>query len=253
MKLLLLGVLVVLSWVSPARAQTTQSASGWRGTVGVGPVLLPKYVGGKALEALPLPIAYVDYDDRFYINLFRAGAYLWGSQDKKRAISFAVEPRMGFKSNSGPRLAGMQTRRSSLQGGPTFDWEGDFGALSVGYFTDLGGASDGGYLDALLIKPLLKNERWTVNGTAQISRLNAKIVNYYFGVRPSEITPARPLYQPGAATNVTLWVTGQYNLSKHYALMLGANLTQLGGSAADSPLLERRQAPLVYIGLGWDL
>jgi MipA family protein len=253
MREFLIAGLLVLCCSSHARAQTAENSSGWHGTLGAGPVFVPKYVGSRHLEALPLPIAYVDYDDQFYINLFRAGAYFWSSQDKKKGLGFAVEPRLGFNSGSGAKLTGMETRRSSLQGGPTFDWEGDFGSLSVGYFTDLTGASHGGDLDALFNQPLVKNARWSVNGTLEISRLNSKSVNYYFGVRPAEITPIRPFYQPGATTNVTFWLTGQYNLTKQYALMLGANVTQLGGAAANSPIVERRQVPLLYIGLGWNL
>lgn len=245
--------LLVLCCSSHVRAQTVGNSSGWNGTLGAGPVFVPKYVGSRHLEALLLPIAYVDYNDQFYVNLFRAGAYVWSSQDKKKGLGFAVEPRIGFKSSDGPKLIGMETRRSSLQGGPIFDWEEDLGSLSVGYFTDLAGASHGGYFDALFNKPLLKNERWNVSGTLEISSLNSKITNYYFGVRPGEITPVRPFYQPGATANVTFWLTAQYNLTKEYALMFGANVTRLGGAAAASPIVERRDAPLLYFGLGINL
>ncbi|HLX82017.1 MAG TPA: MipA/OmpV family protein [Burkholderiales bacterium] len=253
MRTLLLAGLLVLCCAGPARAQTAEPSSGWHGTVGAGPVFIPKYAGGSRLEALPLPIAYVDYDDWFYVNLFRAGAYAWSTADKKTGVAFAVEPRLGFTSGDGAKLAGMQTRRDSLQGGPTFDTEGGWGSLSVGYFTDLTGASHGGYLDALYNKTLVKDERWTLNGSLQATRLDSKITNYYFGVRAGEVTPTRAFYQPGATTNITLWLTGQYNLSARNALMFGANVTRLGGAATGSPIVERRDAPLLYIGLGWNL
>jgi outer membrane protein len=252
-KVFLIAAMLALCCSSRAAAQTATNASGWHGTLGMGPVVVRKYVGSANREALPLPIAYIDYNDQFYVNLFRAGAYLWSTPDKKKGISFAVEPRLGFSASSGEKLAGMETRRGSLQGGPTFDWEGAFGSVSVGYFTDLTGASHGGYLDALYDKSLVSNERWKVNGSIEISRLNSNIVNYYFGVRPTEIAPNRPIYQPGATTNATFWITGQYNLTKQYALMFGANVTQLGSAAGNSPIVDRRQAPLFYIGLGWNL
>jgi outer membrane protein len=245
--------MLVLCCSSQAGAQTATNSSGWHGTLGIGPVFVPKYIGSANLEALPLPIAYVDHADQFYVNLFRAGAYLWSASDKKKGISFAVEPRLGFSANSGVKLTGMETRRGSLQGGPTFDWEGVLGSVSVGYFTDLTGASRGGYLDALYDKSFVSNERWKLNGSIEISRLNSKIVNYYFGVRPTEIAPNRPIYQPGATTNVTFWITGQYNLTRQYALMFGANVAQLGSAAGNSPIVDRRQAPLFYFGLGWNL
>jgi outer membrane protein len=216
-------------------------------------LIVPRYVGGQSLQALPLPIAFVTYNDWFYVNLYRAGAYVWGSDDKKKGISLAVEPRLGFHASDGARLAGMATRRGSLSGGPTFDWEGSVGALSVAYFTDLSHASRGGYADILFNRPFVHDSRWDVSGTIELSRLDSKVVTYYFGVAPSEVTPTRPLYQPGATINLTLWVTGQYNLTKRVALMFGANVTRLGGAAAASPIVESRQSPLLYLGLGINL
>jgi outer membrane protein len=253
MKASLLAGLLALCCSCYARAQTDEKPSGWHGTVGAGPLFFPKYVGSEDFSVNPVPLAFVEYDDWFHIDLFRAGAYFWSSEDKKKGLSFAVEPRFGFHSSDGTRVSGMHTRRDSLLGGPTFDWEGEYGSLSIGYFTDLTGASHGGYLNALFNKPLVKNEKWDVTGTLDISRLNSKFDNYYFGVRTDEVTTNRPFYHSGATTNVTVWLTGQYNLTKQYALLFGANVTQLGGAAANSPIVERRQVPLLYIGLGWNL
>ena len=236
-----------------AIAQTTSKGSGWTGTLGGGPVFFPRYTGGKGLQAVPLPIAYVDYNGWFYVNLFRADAYVWGSEDKKQGLSFAMEPRIGFHSSEGARLTGMATRRSSLFGGLAYNAESDLGSMSLGYFADLGNASRGGYFDLLFNRAFLKNDRWDVSGTVQFSRLDSKVVNYYFGVTPAEVTAGRALYMPGSTTNVTLWLTGQYNLNKQYALMFGANVTRLGGSAAASPIVERRDVPFLYFGLGLNL
>lgn len=236
-----------------AQAQAPAAASGWSGTLGVGPVAFPRYVGGKDLQVLPLPIAYITYNDWFYVDLYRMGGYVWGSEDKKRGISLAVEPRLGFHANDGALLLGMATRRNSLSGGPTFDWQNGPNALSLGYFTDLSHASGGGYADLLFNRTFMRDALWDVSWTIELSRLDSKIVSYYFGVTPSEVTPTRPLYQPGATTDVTLWMTGQYNLTKRDALMFGANVTRLGGASADSPIVERRQALLLYLGFGINL
>jgi MipA family protein len=251
----LLCVFLVLASLLPAgaRAQAPSKGSGWSGTIGGGPVILPKYVGARDLQALPLPIAYVSYDDWFFVNLYRAGGYVWGSEDKKKGISLSFEPRLGFHASDGAKLAGMATRRGSLSGGPTFDWQGDLGALSLGYFSDLSNASRGGYVDGLFNRSLINDGRWDVSGTIEVSRLGSKVVNYYFGVRPSEVTATRALYQPAATTNITLWITGQYNWTKRNALMFGANATRLGSPAARSPIVERGQAPLFYLGLGINL
>src|SRR5438045_1984480 len=142
-----------IALMSPAAMAQAPSAetggSGWTGTVGAGPVIFSKYAGGAQLQSLLLPLAYVEYDDWFYVNLFRAGAYFWSSADKKQGLGFAVEPRLGFNAGDGPRLAGMATRRSALFGGLAYNAENDLGSMSLGYFADLSSASRGSYVDLL--------------------------------------------------------------------------------------------------------
>jgi MipA family protein len=249
------SVLLALGLVLPvcAAAQVPSGASGWSGTLGIGPVAFPRYIGGKELQVLPLPIAYVNYNDWFYVDLYRTGVYVWGSEDKKKGISFSVEPRLGFHSSDGARLEGMATRRGSVSGGPTFDWQSGANAFSLGYFTDLSHASGGGYADVLMNHTFAHDDRWDASWTIEITRLDSKIVGYYFGVPASEATPTRPQYEPSASTNVTLWLTGQYNLTKREALMFGTNLMRLGRAAADSPIVEQKLAPLFYVGIGLNL
>ena len=251
------AVLAVLAGATIAHAQTTaqppHDTQGWSGTLGAGLVAFPKYIGGSKLEALPLPIAYVDYDGWFRVDLYRASAYFWSSADKKQGLAFAAEPRLGFQSNDGPRLAGMAKRKSTAFGGVTYNAENDFGAMSLGYFTDLGEASHGGYLDLLLSRELHKDARWELNATFEATRVDSKVTNYYFGVTPAEATATRAAYSPGAATNLTFWLTGQYNITKDHALMFGANIARLGSSAAASPIVERRDVPFLYFGFGKNL
>ena len=125
--------------------------------------------------------------------------------------------------------------------------------MSVGYFRDLNNTSNGGYFDGLFNRQLVKDGKWDISATLEASRLDSKVVNYYFGVPQTEATASRPAYQPGATTNIGLWLTGQYNVSKRYALMAGGYATRLGSAAANSPIVERRTSPLVYVGLGINL
>ena len=252
-KLQVLAFLCLWFQGTSALAQVASPEPGWKGTLGAGVVAFPKYAGGRSMQSVLLPIAYIDYNDWFYVDLYRAGAYFWSSADKKQGLGIAVEPRIGFSQGEGPRLAGMATRKSALFGGLTYNAENDLGGLSVGYFGDLGNASKGGYWDVLLSRPFVKNRQWELSGTLEFSGVNAKYANYYFGVTPAEATPGRPAYTAGATINTTLWLTGQYNVSKRYALMFGANVTRLGSSAASSPIVERRDVPFVYLGFGINL
>lgn len=75
----------------------------------------------RRARVLPVPLLSISYNDTFYVELLRAGVYLHSSEDKKKGLGLAIEPRFGFSSKDGARLAGMSTRRTRLERGPSFD------------------------------------------------------------------------------------------------------------------------------------
>src|SRR5260370_34082496 len=94
----LLCVFLAFALLLPAgaQAQAPSTSVGWSGTLGAGPVFVPKYVGGKDFQALPLPIACVTYNDWFFLNLYRAGGSGWGSEEKSKSTRFSFESRHGL-------------------------------------------------------------------------------------------------------------------------------------------------------------
>ena len=241
------------SFAAIAEPAAAEAKDGWNGTAGAGPIAFPKYVGGKSAQVWPIPLLSINYDETFYVEIERVGVYVLASDDKKVGLGLAVEPRFGFSAKDGARLAGMATRRDSLEGGPTFDWDFDVIAFSVAWFTDLNRSSHGNSLRASIYKPILKNEHWDFGALLAFDRMNGKLVNYYFGVRPSEATSSRPGYQSGAGTNVSIGLSGTYNLDKRHALMFGASLARLSKSAANSPIAETNRSTVYYLGYGWNL
>ena len=234
-------------------AESDAGKVGLNGTAGVGPIFFPKYTGGKQFRALPVPIISANYSETVYVELLRAGVYLLSSEDKKMGLGLAVEPRLGFHSSDGAKLAGMATRRHSLEGGLAFDWENDIVDLSVSYFSDLTHASGGTSLRASLYKDLVKDGDWSLGALLGLDRISAKTTNYYFGVQTSEATADRPEYRPGDATNIVYGVDGTYKLDARHTLVFGFNTTRLNGSAAASPIVETRQAALYWMGYAWNL
>ena len=113
---------------TPPAAEST----GWTGAVGVGPIVFPRYTGGKASQTWLIPVISADYNNVLYIEPLRAGVYVWGSADRKMGLGLAIEPRFGFRSADGPRLAGMNKRGNSIEGGPAFDWDFGLACLQLG-------------------------------------------------------------------------------------------------------------------------
>ena len=101
----------------------------------------------------------------------------------------------------------MVTRRTSLEGGPSFDWDLDWLAINLAWFADLNGASHGSSLRATLYRQLLTDPPWDLGIFLSADRMNGKVVNYYFGVPITEATAERPYYQPAASTNYAFGAT----------------------------------------------
>ena len=194
-----------------------------------------------------------EYKETYYVDLMRAGVRLWSSADKKLAFGLVAEPRFGFKAGDGTRLSGMAERRNSIELGPNLEWETPLVSLSLAWFTDVSRASKGSSLRLSAYRQLINTSRWDVGVYASVEQESAKVVNYYFGVPASEATANRAAYTPGSATHWGIGLQGAWKFSGRHALMMGVQNTRLGSAAANSPIVETRNTPVVYVGLGWTL
>lgn len=250
-----LAILMPLLGTSTANADANGASNKprWSGTAGIGPMVFPKYAGGKGTQTLLLPLVSVSYNDWFYIEPLRAGMYLASSTDRKIAFGVAIEPRFGLRSNDGPRLTGMTTRRDSLEGGLSFDWDADIVAINFSYFGDLTHSSRGTSERLYFYKEFTRNEPWKFGAFAGADHLSAKVANYFFGVTAAEAGPGRALYQPGSITNGVFGFDGSYKLSPRYSIVFGLESTRLLAGAANSPIVETKQANVAWAGLAWNL
>ena len=220
------------------------------GYLGAGAMYMPRYDGSAGNETKPVPLAMIEYKETAYIHLDRVGVRLWNFRDKTMALGIAAQPRFGFHASDGERLTGMATRRDAIEGGAAFEWQLPQWALSAAYFTDWSSTSGGQSFDLAVDRDLLERGPWDISAYVDFNYADAKITRYYFGVRADEATPTRPYYQPGAAVTSSVGLTGAYLLNKKYALLFGGELSSLGAAAADSPIVQRRNGLMAYLGLG---
>ena len=249
----LLYAALLLAPLACGAQSAPKPASDWTGYAGFGGVSFSKYTGGKASEVFPAPLLMFEYKETYYVDLMRAGVRLWSSADKKLAFGLVAEPRFGFKAGDGARLTGMAERRNSIEMGPNLEWETPLVSLSVAWFADVSRASKGSSLRLSAYRQLINTSRWDVGVYATVEQESAKVVNYYFGVPASEATATRAAYAPGSATHWGIGLQGAWKFSDRYALMMGVQNTRLGAAAANSPIVETRYTPVVYVGLGWTL
>jgi MipA family protein len=220
------------------------------GYVGAGVMSYPVYDGSARNQTVALPLIIADYRDIFYIDLLRAGVRLWHSADKHMAVGISAEPRFGYHAKDSVRVTAMATRRDSLEGGPTFEWELPAFSISIAYYYDWSGVTGGRSVRFSAYRQLWDNALWDVGTYLDLDHANSKTVAYYYGVRPNEAALTRAVYYPGSTTNYTLGFSGAYVLNETYALLFGGEANNLGAAAANSPIVERRVGLTGYFGVG---
>ncbi|MCW5625486.1 MAG: MipA/OmpV family protein [Burkholderiales bacterium] len=218
--------------------------------IGVGVGLIPEFSGSESYRVLVLPLARASYKDTLYINGIQGGAWLYNSDDKSVRIGLQLGPRFGWKGKGGTPVAGMEERDFSFEGGPNIQWRTPIGVFNAELSWDLGGASNGTTAQLQYIRALVASPTFRLNGTIGVQWFDGKMNNYYFGVRPGEVTPTRPGYTARSSSNFQIGVNGSYQVSQRGSVMFGVSTSYLGDGAGESPIVETRVQNVIYVGYG---
>src|SRR5258708_23445850 len=223
------------------------------GRLGLGAITTPRYSGASRYGAFPVPLASLRFGDFAYIDYWQAGLYVMGNEEKTLGLAIVATPRLGFNEHEGERVSGMMTRKSSIESGLSLDYASDAGGVSLGYLHDVTGASNGGIVRLLCFPQIYISNTFGVEAFVGIERLSSRVADYYYGVGGNETTVTRPLYNPGGATDLNAGLHFNYDFGRKSTILFGYDVTRLGDSAANSPIVERRVGNLFYLGYGWRL
>ena len=80
---------------------------------------------------------------------------------------------------------------------------------------------------------------------------NARLVDYYYGVRDSETGTDRPAYAGRDTVNVSAGLGSIYRLNRDWWLLGGLYVVRFGDGIGDSPIVKHDGSALVYLGAGW--
>ena len=204
--------------------------------------------GGTRYDLLPL---YLYEGERLFLHANRVGVKMLNGSEQR--LDLFVEQRLeGFPANRLPAgLAGMANRDSGLDGGLSYRYRQPWGTLQAELLHDIGNTSKGsefrlGYTYDWRSGP------WMLRPSVTVALRDARLNNYYYGVRASEATPDRPAYSPGAGINTSMGLYGSYDVSERWRLLAGVSATVLSRKAKDSPIVQKSVLPAVYVGAAYD-
>jgi outer membrane protein len=209
--------------------------------------------GGTRYDLLPL---YLYEGERLFLHANRAGVKLLNQGDRVEGsrLDLFVEQRLeGFSvDNRLPAsMSGMGARESGIDLGLSYRYRQPWGMLQAEYVHDVGNTSRGnearfGYSYDW------RSGAFSLRPSVSVHFRDARLNNYYYGVSPSEAAAGRPAYAPGAGVNTQIGLYASYDVSERWRLLGGVAATYLGRSVTDSPIIQKRVLPALYLGAAYD-
>lgn len=243
---LLLGSAAIAQ--SAAEQQAQQPIPSSRNFLGLGVGAFPNTPGSSDLRVMALPVLQYTFGDLGYITGLKAGVWGYTSEDRSLRIGLYAEPRFGYESNDNPVTAGMADRRFAIDAGPSVRWTTPAGVVNFDYGFDVSNRSGGQVAQLQLVRPLLTDTSFRLNGLVGATWQNAAMNNYYWGVDGLQ---GRDSFRAGAGVGLSVGLTGLYTFGPTSALFYGATINRLSTPQANSPVSERSYSPLIYLGYGW--
>lgn len=215
----------------------------------IGP--LDRVINGKPQIGLTIDLHYYNFfietDDRRNVLRYGNGVLgyqLWQQGDNvlsvigtsyHEAIGPALETGLGRVKI--PELQGLTLRDSDFSLGLRYQYIRPEHYFAVELGQDI--ESHYGQQIRLLYsyRQMLRN--WDLYYNVGMALSSAKLVNYYYGVSPTESAANRPVYSAGAGQQLHFGLSAVYPLSADWLLELGLAMNLFSAAYTQSPLVSR--------------
>jgi MipA family protein len=225
--------------------------SGFHGLLGAGLFSGQRIIGDDGRRTSLFPLVLMRYKDLAYWSLTGGGVWLVQTANHSLRFGAGVRLHSGWRQGDDPGLAGMETRKSSMDGYLNALWRTSLVTIGVHYYHDVLNANRGDAASLRLSRNFKPGEDLRLTPSIGVEWQNGERVDYYYGVRPEEALPFRPAYTGTPAVNANAGLAGAYRLSRSWSLLGGLFTTRYGSGIVDSPIVTRRYSTLVFAGAGW--
>ena len=204
--------------------------------------------GGVRFDLLPL---YLYEGKTLFLRANRGGLKLFS--DNAQRLDLFLEQRLeGFPVDRLPSsLVGMANRDSGIDLGLSYRNTQPWGTVHAEFLHDAGNTSKGNEA-RLGYSYQWRSGLWSLRPSLTFAMRDAKLNNYYYGVRPNEVTTGRSSYMPGAGVNTTLGLYGAYDLTQRWQLLGGVSVTSFSQGIKTSPIVEKGVIPALYFGAAYN-
>ena len=217
--------------------------------IGAGAVISSSPYRGVGNKTTPLPLIRWDYKN-FYIRGVEFGYSFFKTEDV--TLNILASPRfMGYHSSESDALQGMANRENSFDVGVSGRYKlPGWGGPEVGVkiLTDVGGVCNGQVATLFLTKKF-SGHYFELTPSLGARVQTSSMVNYYYGVRPSEVAADRPEYKPGTAVNYFGDVMFNVGIHPNWIVISKVGVEFLDREITKSPIVNKDYLVMGVIGV----
>jgi outer membrane protein len=214
------------------------------------------YLGGGAVVSTR---SYIGVDPRVYpVPLFAYEGkrlYLRGVVGGYRllmgegwSVGPVVQPRFdGYDQEDSSALKGMDERHWSLDAGVAASWLTKIGLFGLSAVTDALGKHKGQELE-FSYTILFNLAGFDFIPSAGIRWKSQDLVDYYYGVQPSEVRPGRPAYEGQDALDPFARLAVRRKLTDRWSLLAAVQYEWLDDAITDSPIVDANYDASFLVG-----
>jgi outer membrane protein len=163
-------------------------------------------------------------------------------------VSFALRGKFavgdGYRQSDAPILNGMQNRNGAFWYGPALAWRTSFGTLSGDFLA----GGNKGEMASIDFSKSFEYGNFSLAPHVGAEWVSSKYVDYYYGVRPSEVRADRPQYTGKSTYDMSVGTRVDYRFTRHQIVILDIGVSHLGSGITDSPLVGKRFIPQAKVG-----
>jgi outer membrane protein len=225
------------------------SGSSW--SLGLGVMSVQKPYAGIDRESKVLPLLRFENE---YLEIFgpQIGVKLPSlALGESQRLEFSLVGKYdgsGYKADDAPILSGMSRRKGGFWAGAKVEWKNDVADLSAEWLADASGHSKGQQFSLGLERTWHFGRHLMLTPRVAATWQDRKYVDYYFGVRDSEVAPGRPAYAGKSGTGAEVGLRAVYLFDRQHSVFVDAAVSSLPKAAKDSPLVDRSNDNRVLLG-----
>lgn len=204
---------------------------------------------GADSKILVLPLLAYE-GERFFVRGINVGYHLVKQNNLTLSLLSSYRIMAGYDSSDSDFLEGMADRDGTLEAGLQVSLATDLGRFSATLLSDVLDEHNGHEVK-LTFSKRFPVQRFSVIPFVSAIWQSSQLANYYYGVRSTEATIARPAYKVDSSVLVQTGLMANYMFRERWSINGRLDVTRLADEISDSPIVEDDFVTSAYVGIGY--